>query len=127
MTQLVDIELSVGRTGVVTPTAILQPVRVAGTIVQRASLHNEDYIREKDIRLGDYVVIKKRAILFQRLCVHCQSGEQDKRSRSICRRIAQHARANSFVSMMKSRFVASIRNVRHKFERGLLISFHAKR
>lgn len=59
VTQLVDIELSVGRTGVVTPTAILQPVRVAGTIVQRASLHNEDYIREKDIRLGDYVVIKK--------------------------------------------------------------------
>ncbi|QAV25308.1 DNA ligase [Neobacillus thermocopriae] len=59
VTQLVGIELSVGRTGVVTPTAILQPVRVAGTIVQRASLHNEDYIREKDIRLGDYVVIKK--------------------------------------------------------------------
>lgn len=59
VTQLVDIELSVGRTGVVTPTAILQPVRVAGTIVQRASLHNEDYIREKDIRLGDYVIIKK--------------------------------------------------------------------
>lgn len=59
VTQLVDIELSVGRTGVVTPTAILQPVRIAGTIVQRASLHNEDYIREKDIRLGDYVVIKK--------------------------------------------------------------------
>ncbi|WP_035063283.1 NAD-dependent DNA ligase LigA [Anoxybacillus ayderensis] len=59
VTQLVHIELSVGRTGVVTPTAILQPVRVAGTIVQRASLHNADYIREKDIRLGDYVVIKK--------------------------------------------------------------------
>ncbi|MBE2921785.1 NAD-dependent DNA ligase LigA [Anoxybacillus flavithermus] len=59
VTQLVDIEISVGRTGVVTPTAILQPVRVAGTIVQRASLHNEDYIREKDIRLGDYVIIKK--------------------------------------------------------------------
>ncbi|WP_339172427.1 NAD-dependent DNA ligase LigA [Anoxybacillus sp. FSL W8-1294] len=59
VTQLVHIELSVGRTGAVTPTAILQPVRVAGTIVQRASLHNADYIREKDIRLGDYVIIKK--------------------------------------------------------------------
>ncbi|QWC23147.1 NAD-dependent DNA ligase LigA [Bacillus haikouensis] len=59
VTILKDIELSVGRTGVVTPTAILDPVRVAGTTVQRASLHNEDLIREKDIKIGDHVVIKK--------------------------------------------------------------------
>ncbi|MBE3569446.1 MAG: NAD-dependent DNA ligase LigA [Bacillales bacterium] len=59
VTKLLDIELSVGRTGVVTPTAVLEPVRVAGTTVQRASLHNEDYIREKDIKMGDEVVIKK--------------------------------------------------------------------
>ncbi|MBY0122230.1 NAD-dependent DNA ligase LigA [Bacillus sp. S/N-304-OC-R1] len=59
ITTLTGIELSVGRTGVVTPTAILEPVRVAGTTVQRASLHNEDLIREKDIRIGDQVVVKK--------------------------------------------------------------------
>ncbi|MCD8510392.1 MAG: NAD-dependent DNA ligase LigA [Bacillus sp. (in: Bacteria)] len=59
VTTLLDIELSVGRTGVVTPTAILEPVSVAGTTVQRASLHNEDLIREKDIKLGDKVTIKK--------------------------------------------------------------------
>lgn len=59
VTRLIDIELSVGRTGVVTPTAILEPVRVAGSTVQRASLHNEDLIREKDIKIGDQVVIKK--------------------------------------------------------------------
>lgn len=59
LTTLVDIELSIGRTGVVTPTAILEPVRVAGTTVSRASLHNEDLIHEKDIRIGDKVVIKK--------------------------------------------------------------------
>jgi DNA ligase (NAD+) len=59
VTKLVDIELSVGRTGVVTPTAILEPVKVAGSTVQRASLHNEDLIREKDIKVGDYVIIKK--------------------------------------------------------------------
>ncbi|WP_042141978.1 NAD-dependent DNA ligase LigA [Paucisalibacillus sp. EB02] len=59
VTKLKDIELSVGRTGVITPTAILNPVRVAGTTVQRASLHNEDLIRAKDIRIGDTVVIKK--------------------------------------------------------------------
>ncbi|MCH1624667.1 NAD-dependent DNA ligase LigA [Fredinandcohnia quinoae] len=59
VTKLIDIELSVGRTGVITPTAILEPVLVAGTTVQRASLHNEDLIREKDIKIGDPVVVKK--------------------------------------------------------------------
>lgn len=59
VTTLLEIELSVGRTGVVTPTAILEPVKVAGTTVQRASLHNEDLIREKDIKIGDKVVVKK--------------------------------------------------------------------
>jgi len=59
VTRLIDIELSVGRTGVVTPTAILEPVRVAGTTVARASLHNEDLIREKDVRIGDIVIVRK--------------------------------------------------------------------
>jgi DNA ligase (NAD+) len=59
ITTLLDIELSIGRTGVLTPTAILEPVKVAGTTVQRASLHNEDLIREKDIKIGDKVVVKK--------------------------------------------------------------------
>lgn len=59
VTKLLDIELSVGRTGVVTPTAILEPVRIAGSTVGRASLHNEDLIREQDIRIGDTVVVKK--------------------------------------------------------------------
>ncbi|AVK95352.1 NAD-dependent DNA ligase LigA [Lysinibacillus sphaericus] len=59
VTTLLDIDLTVGRTGVVTPTAILAPVLVAGTTVQRASLHNEDLIREKDIRIGDTVIIRK--------------------------------------------------------------------
>ncbi|MDU1273541.1 MAG: NAD-dependent DNA ligase LigA [Staphylococcus epidermidis] len=59
ITKLLDIELSIGRTGVVTPTAILEPVKVAGTTVSRASLHNEDLIHERYIRIGDSVVIKK--------------------------------------------------------------------
>lgn len=56
---LEDIELSVGRTGVVTPTAILQSISLAGTTVRRASLHNEDMIREKGLMLRDHVVVKK--------------------------------------------------------------------
>jgi len=53
------ITLEVGRTGVVTPAAELRPVRIAGTTVKRATLHNEDYIRNKDIRVGDTVVVRK--------------------------------------------------------------------
>lgn len=58
-TTVLDIEWTVGRTGVVTPTAIMEPVVVAGSTVQRASLHNVDFIQEKDIRIGDTVVIYK--------------------------------------------------------------------
>lgn len=59
ITRIRDIIVRVGRTGVLTPTAILDPVRLAGSTVSRATLHNEDMIREKDIRLGDTVVIHK--------------------------------------------------------------------
>lgn len=59
VTILEDIEVNVGRTGAVTPTAILKPVQLAGTTVKRATLHNEDMIREKGIMLGDHVVVKK--------------------------------------------------------------------
>ncbi|RIV19165.1 NAD-dependent DNA ligase LigA [Alicyclobacillaceae bacterium I2511] len=58
-TILTGIELTVGRTGAVTPTAVFNPVQLAGTTVSRASLHNEDYIHEKDIRVGDTIVVQK--------------------------------------------------------------------
>ncbi len=58
-TQLLDIGLNVGRTGVITPYAILEPVYVGGATVKQATLHNFDFIREKDIRVGDQVLIKR--------------------------------------------------------------------
>ena len=58
-TELLDIEINVGRTGVLTPTAILAPITLAGTTVSRATLHNEDFITEKGIRIGDTVVLRK--------------------------------------------------------------------
>ena len=58
-TKVEDIIVQVGRTGNLTPTAVLTPVQIAGSIVSRATLHNEDYIREKDIKIGDYVIIQK--------------------------------------------------------------------
>ncbi|MBE6734346.1 MAG: NAD-dependent DNA ligase LigA [Ruminococcaceae bacterium] len=58
-TVLLDIELNVGRTGAITPVGVFTPVLVAGSTVSRATLNNEDYIREKDIRIGDTVIIRK--------------------------------------------------------------------
>lgn len=57
--KVVDIVVQVGRTGVLTPKAVVEPVRLAGTTVTNASLHNQDYITEKDIRIGDTVLVQK--------------------------------------------------------------------
>ncbi|RZI52448.1 NAD-dependent DNA ligase LigA [Aeribacillus pallidus] len=88
VTKLLDIELAVGRTGVITPTAILEPVKVAGTTVKRASLHNEDLIREKDIKLGDFVIVKKAGDIIPEIVnvlVDRRTGnEQDFRMPSHC-------------------------------------------
>ena len=59
MTKLLDIRVSVGRTGVLIPNAVLEPVEINGVIVERATLHNFDYIAEKDIRVGDRVLVKR--------------------------------------------------------------------
>ncbi len=58
-TKLLDIQIQVGRTGVLTPNAVLSPIRLAGTTVSRATLHNMDFIRDKDIRIGDSVWVQK--------------------------------------------------------------------
>lgn len=58
-TTVEDIVVQVGRTGVITPNAVLTPVRIAGSTVSRATLHNEDFIREKDLRIGDRVLVQK--------------------------------------------------------------------
>ena len=58
-TELIDIVLQVGRTGAVTPNAVFKPVRVAGSLVSRATLHNIDFIHSKDIRIGDHIIIQK--------------------------------------------------------------------
>ena len=59
ITKLTDIIFTVGRTGKITPNAVLEPVRVAGSTVQRATLHNEDFVAEKGLMIGDYVVLRK--------------------------------------------------------------------
>lgn len=58
-TKVIDIKVQVGRTGQVTPMAIVEPVKIAGSTISKTTLHNFDYVKEKDIRVGDYVKIKK--------------------------------------------------------------------
>lgn len=58
-TRLLDIAIQVGRTGVLTPNAVFEPIRLAGTTVSRATLHNQDFIAEKDIRIGDTIIVRK--------------------------------------------------------------------
>ena len=70
-TKLLDIEIAVGRTGVLTPTAILESVHLAGTTVSRATLHNQDFINEKGIAIGDVVSVRKAGdIIPEVLCVN---------------------------------------------------------
>ena len=59
VTKLEDIIFTVGRTGKITPNAVIAPTRVAGSVVQRATLHNEDFVHDKDLRIGDYIVLRK--------------------------------------------------------------------
>ena len=58
-TTLIDIEINVGRSGALTPTGVFEPVLLAGSVVRRAVLHNEDFIKEKDLRIGDKVILRK--------------------------------------------------------------------
>lgn len=67
LTKLKDIKLTVGRTGQVTPNAILEPVRVMGSVISKATLHNLDYIKQKDIRVGDIVSIIKAGDVIPRV------------------------------------------------------------
>lgn len=59
VTRLLDIVINVGRTGAITPNAVLEPVQVGGVMVSKATLHNEDYVRDLDIRVGDQVLVKR--------------------------------------------------------------------
>ncbi len=71
VTRLESVTVAVGRTGVLTPTANLSPVRLAGTTVSRATLHNLDFIRERDIHIGDYVTVQKAGdIIPEVVCAH---------------------------------------------------------
>ena len=74
-TKLLSIEINVGRTGALTPTAVFEPVSLAGTTVSRAVLHNEDFIKEKDIRIGDTIVVRKAGDIIPEVIGVAEHGE----------------------------------------------------
>lgn len=76
-TKLLDIEINTGKTGIITPVAILEPVQLAGSTVSRASLHNFDEIKRLDIRIGDTVLIKKAAEIIPKVVKVLDSVEHD--------------------------------------------------
>lgn len=78
-TKLIDIEINVGRTGVLTPIGVFEPVLLAGTTVSRATLHNEDFINEKDIRIGDSVILRKAGEIIPEVVSvtkHCETSDR---------------------------------------------------
>lgn len=84
-TKLLDIEINVGRTGVLTPTAVLEPVHLAGTTVSRATLHNQGFIQEKGIAIGDTVTVRKAGdIIPEVLCVSAHGGNPVYTFPSVC-------------------------------------------
>ena len=74
-TKLLDIEINVGMTGALTPTGVFEPITLAGTTVSRAVLHNEDFIREKDIRIGDTVILRKAGEIIPEVVALNKHGE----------------------------------------------------
>ena len=84
-TKLLDIEIAVGRTGVLTPTAVLESVHLAGTTVSRATLHNQDFINEKGVNIGDIVTVRKAGdIIPEVLCVNEKHSEGNYMFPEIC-------------------------------------------
>ena len=92
ITKLLAIEVNVGRTGALNPFAVLEPVEIGGTTVKLATLHNEELIHEKDLRVGDWVQVKRAGdVIPQVLASLCPSGATAARRSGACRSAARAA------------------------------------
>ena len=107
-----DIVVQVGRTGVLTPKAVLDPVRLAGTAVSAATLHNQNFITEKDIRIGDTVTVQKAVRLSRKCWTWISQSVLTTRSRIICRTAVRYAGRPCGGMRTASRCAVRARNVR---------------
>ncbi len=108
-TRLIDITLTVGRTGKVTPNAVLEPVRVAGTTVQAATLHNEDMIRNKDLRIGDMVVIHKAGEIIPEVVEALPERRDGRQKPYVFPRLVRSVMPNSYAWKMNPVIIVSIK------------------
>lgn len=84
-TKLLDIELSVGRTGAITPVAVFEPISLAGTSVSRATLHNQDFIDEKNVSIGDIITVRKAGdIIPEVVCVSEKKSQNSFKYPDVC-------------------------------------------
>ena len=114
-TRLLDIVINVGRTGVLTPNAVFEPVSLAGTTVSRATLHNRDFIAEKDIRVGDTIVVRKAGdIIPEVLRVNFDKRPKDAVLLKCLRRVL-YVRRRFTVTQTRQPSDVQDRNVLHSF------------
>ena len=127
-TKLLDIRVSVGRTGVLIPNAVLEPVEIGGVIVERATLHNFDYIAEKDIRIGDRVLVKRAGEVIPYIIgpvVHARTGREKKYKPSTncpaCGQPVEHLEGEVAWYCVNAACPAQlVRNVEHFVSRGAM-------
>jgi len=127
-TKLLDIRVSVGRTGVLIPNAVLEPVEIGGVIVERATLHNFDYIAEKDIRIGDRVLLKRAGEVIPYIIgpvVDARSGKEKKykpsRTCPACGQPVEHFEGEVAWYCVNAACPAQlVRNVEHFVSRGAM-------
>jgi DNA ligase (NAD+) len=127
-TQLIDIGVNVGRTGVLTPYAILEPVEIGGVIVKQATLHNFDYISEKDIRPGDRVLVKRAGDVIPYVIgpvVDVRSGGEKPyvppQKCSVCDQVVEHIEGEVAWYCVNAACSAQlIRNIEHFVSRGAM-------
>jgi DNA ligase (NAD+) len=114
-TRLLRIDVNVGRTGAVTPFAVLEPVRLGGTTIQMATLHNEQEIARRDIRPGDLVIIEKAARSSRRSSDRCCPSARTRHRPGRCRRRVRRVRAGSCGRRTRSSGAARTRRVPPEF------------
>ncbi|MEI3124233.1 MAG: NAD-dependent DNA ligase LigA [Oscillospiraceae bacterium] len=117
--KVLDIVVQVGRTGVLTPKAVLSPVRLAGTTVTNATLHNQDYITQKDIRIGDTVIVQKAGRSSPRWWRSCRASGRRRRSHISCPIPARSAARLSRATRTARPCAARARSARRKLLRNL--------
>ncbi len=119
-TILKDIVCEIGRTGVITPVAILEPVRVAGSTISKTTLHNEDFIKEKDLKIGDTVIIQKQGDVIPEVIAVNKDKRTGKESATYCTGIECPAKALKTIAHFASKEAMDINGLGIKIVEQLL-------